>query len=402
MSYFDHPPFVSYLYAIGSIFENWGQAVRWPGIVMSQASIWIWLQILARSFSEKKLFAFALLMNAWPLFGLAAIVVTPDTPLLFFWSASIWFFLRVLEKGRAQDYLLLGICLGLGGLSKYQIVLLLPCFLLFLMSTGKWRQLEGRKVLLSFFSGALVCSPVFIWNATHNWDSFLFQYRHGLDRGPWQAEWTWSYIGGQFLILSPPLIYFALRRREKNFLDRNLLVLLAGFPLLFFLITSFRGFVEANWPIMTYPAVAGLAIGASPDLRWTKWLAAFWLSISLIAVTNVNIYWLPIDLAKKRLSEHKPFAVYQKLAQSYQPLYADRFQTASYLSWLTKMDVCKLRDYGRRDFFDYLDCSIPQSQRYYFFVPQGSVQLPPWAQQHRISARIPVDQNYQILEIERP
>lgn len=402
LSYFDHPPFVSYLYFIGQAFDYFGQASRWPGIIMGQASIWLWLIILKNKFSDKQLIAFSCLMNAWPLFGAVSVVVTPDVPLIFFWTLSVYYFQKLLQDSSLKNYFFFGVALGLGGLSKYQIVLIIPALLIYLGLSKSWSKLRWEYIPVSILAGAVFCSPVFIWNALNNWDSFLFQIDHGLGEKNWQISWTLDYLGSQILILFPTLVWFAFRSLKNAKKEILLIHCLAWFPLAFFLITSFKGDVEANWPIMAYPAVAALAVYASRNFNWLKWTAGIWIIASVLLLANSRVYWLPMDLEKIKIKEFYRYPKYEILAKSYTPMYADSFQMAGYLSYLTKTDVCKLRAYNRRDFYDYHECSIPKAKRYYFLVGVGFTDLPEWAKDHKVNHIIPVDQTYKILEIDQP
>lgn len=60
-----------------------------------------------------------------------------------------------------------------------------------------------------------------------------------------------EYIGGQLMLIFPVIFYWAVRSRKKLPISFHYL---AWTPLLFFVFTTYRGYVEANWPIVAYPA----------------------------------------------------------------------------------------------------------------------------------------------------
>ncbi|MEC9281414.1 MAG: glycosyltransferase family 39 protein, partial [Bdellovibrionota bacterium] len=335
-------------------------------------------------------------------FGAVSVVITPDVPLVFFWTLSVYYFQKLLQDSNLKNYFLFGMALGLGGLSKYQIVLIVPALLIYLSLSKSWNKIQWKYLPISILSGAAFCSPVFIWNALNNWDSFLFQINHGLGEKHWQAIWTLEYLGSQILIIFPSVLWFAFVSLKKKSKENLLIQCLAWFPLGFFFLTSFKGDVEANWPIMAYPAVAALAISSSKSFNWLKITAAIWIAASALLLANSRVFWLPMDIEKIKLKEFFMYPKYEILAKSYTPMYADSFQMAGYLSYLTKSDVCKLKGYNRRDFFDYHECSIPKAKRYYFLVGVGFTELPEWAKDHKVNHVIPVDQTYKILEIDQP
>jgi 4-amino-4-deoxy-L-arabinose transferase-like glycosyltransferase len=398
LSYFDHPPAVSWLFFLGHIFDGFGGASRWPGIFLSQATVLVWLHIIKDNVGPKKLFWFAILMSFWPMFGFASVVITPDIPLIFFWSLSILMLKRCLSEANAKNYLLFGLALGLGGSSKYQIALFIPCLLIYLSWDKRWKDINFKLLPLIIIAGLVACSPVFIWNYLNNWDSILFQIDHGLGAKSWKPIWTIDYIWSQALIIFPPVLYFALRKFKEN----KLLHSFAWLPVLFFLYSSTKGRVEANWPIMAYPAIGALAILNAEKFRWLKLSAAFWACLAIALFSNAFVYWLPIDINATKIKEFYRYKNFGVIARSYKPLYGSSFQMSSYLSYLSKTEVCKLRDYHRKDFFDYLDCSIPKEKRYYFLVGNDFKELPEWAKDHKKIQSIKIDQHYQIIEWEQP
>lgn len=396
LSYYDHPPVVSWLYAIGQMFNGLGQASRWPGIFMSQASVIVWLYILKDYIKEKNLVWFSVLMAFWPLFGFTSIVITPDIPFVFFWSLSVLFVKRSLDSPSWKNYLMLGLSLGLGGASKYLMILFIPCLLIYLTWAKLWNRIEWSKVPAIIFMGLLGCSPVLIWNYQHNWESILFQIDHGLGESIWKFNWTTDYVFGQILLIFPPVLWFAIKVSRQY----KLLSSFAWFPILFFVYSSTKGQVEANWPIMAYPAIGGLAILGAHQFRWLKWSSAFWALLSVIIFSNAVVYWLPTKESKLwELHEYMP---YKKIAQSYQPMYATSFQMAAYLTYISGVEICKLRNYRRRDFYDYLDCSMPKEKRYYLLTFKNRLLLPEWAKDHKKIQTIPLDQDHQIFEMEIP
>ena len=83
-------------------------------------------------------------------------------------------------------------------------------------------------------------------------------------------------------------------------------------------------------------------------------------------------------------------------------MYATSFQMAAYLTYISGVEICKLRNYRRRDFYDYLDCSMPKEKRYYLLTFKNRLLLPEWAKDHKKIQTIPLDQDHQIFEMEIP
>ncbi|MFK8136845.1 MAG: ArnT family glycosyltransferase [Bdellovibrionales bacterium] len=400
LSYFDHPPMVGVLFWFGRIFEDLGGAARWPGVVLSQATICIWLLVLQK-FTDKKehLVHFALLMSFWPIFGFGAVVITPDTPVFFFWALSSLWLLKSLDQPSAINYSLFGLFLGLGGASKYHMVLALLAFLIYICWGKKWKSIEWKYLPLAVIAALLAISPVLIWNYQNNWDSFLFQLNHGLGAKSWKPIWTIDYVWTQIVFVFPAVIYIAFRNFNKKYL---FLFVLAAFPMLFFLLTSFKGRVEGNWPMVAYPAIGMLAVLQSTDFKkWFKYAVTFWVLIFVVVYSNAFYYWLPVEQTKTKFREFNEYEDLLVVARSYTPAYADSYQMASYLSYKLKTDILKLKSYNRKDFYDYLPESKPSEERFYFLVETQVHKLPDYMKNYKITLKVPINARYQVIEFTR-
>ena len=183
LSYFDHPPFIAWLMALGhNLFPNFEPTVRVPGIILGHCSVPTLWKMLRPHFSEKKIAMWTALVCFSPLTGFSSVLLTPDTPLVFFWCLSLYFFLRATQKDRTRDWLLLGLSLGLGFDSKYTIVLFVPCCLFYLVRERSIDLLTTRRLLLIAIAGLLASLPVWIWNYQNDMASFVFQFNHGLGK----------------------------------------------------------------------------------------------------------------------------------------------------------------------------------------------------------------------------
>lgn len=398
-SYYDHPPFVAWLYYAGRLFDGFGHAARWPGIIMTQLTTIVWLYVLRDYLNDKKLKLFALMMSFWPMFGFAAIIITPDVPMFFFWGLSLLCMKRTLKDPTWFNYAAFGLSLGLGGSSKYLMIFFIPCLLIYVSWAKLWSKIHWSKLSATIFMGLVGISPVLLWNYQNNWDSILFQINHGLGEEVWKINWTTDYILGQIFIIFPPILYFAL----KSFKENKLLHSFAWFPLLFFVYSSTKGSVQANWPMMAYPAIGALALINTEKFRWLKISSAFWILLTVTIFSNAFYYWVPEKHTEFKIREIYEYQPYKKIAESYSPLFGTTFQNSSYLSYLTRKKICKLRDYRRKDFFDYLDCSIPKEKRYFLFIVKDRVpNMPEWAKDHKMIQRIQLDAGHDLVEMEQP
>lgn len=395
LSYFDHPPAVAWLLTLGDLLPSW--AVRWPAVLLVHCSLWFWTQIAARWLNPSQLVWFLILSLLMPLTGMGSLIVTPDLPLLFAWSFSLWALFRLVrDGGKKSDAALFGLGLGLGCLSKYHIVLMGPIAFYFWWSSPNRPPLKNW-LPTTIVIALLVSTPVWLWNLQNDWASFRFQLDHGLGRKVWKPSWTTEYVLAQIGLIFPTMIWLAARSKSP-FAIR----MMAWFPLAFFFFTSFRGYVEANWPIVAHPMILILAAEQlTTHRRWLQVTASVW-SVALAAVLVLLFLpnW-PEAIHKTKLRDLRQYDSLIQKTREFTPLYARSYQMASTLSFAQKREVYKLRGMNRRDFFDSLPGSVPDADRIYLAVQQGDSLPEPWIK-WKVGASYPIDEHFQVWELIRP
>ena len=247
----------------------------------------------------------ALLLNATLLFGAGSVIITPDTPLLFFWTATLWALARIVAGGRGAWWLVVGICAGGALLSKYTSAFLGVGIALWLVG------LRGPRAWLRTpwpWAGGLLAAalfmPVVMWNAAHRWASFAKQ---GGRVGDWQPtrapQFLGELIGGQ-IGLATPLVFAlcavgliaAIRRSVRGDAACALLAALTVPAILLFVEHAVGARVQANWPAILYPAAAIAACLAPP--RWLRLRpVAVWLGLGLTALVYVQATVAPLALS---------------------------------------------------------------------------------------------------------
>ncbi|MHB8483340.1 MAG: glycosyltransferase family 39 protein [Nitrospiria bacterium] len=259
LSYFDHPPMVSYLIRISTgLFGNYAWAVRLPALFMGIGCSYLVYLLGKEVFKDKNGgLSGVVVLNSILLFSVSMVIITPDTPQLFFWLLTLYFSFHAVYGDKPRDWILAGISLGSGLLSKYTMILYLPGFILFLLMTPPFRHhLYSWKLWLAGLFAFVVFSPVLIWNYQHQWISFLFQIHHGTDaRNVHGLQYFWEFLGSQAGLFSPFIFmgfFWALWKafkigRKKN-LHQFAFLFWSVFPVfVFFLYESLYTKIEANW-----------------------------------------------------------------------------------------------------------------------------------------------------------
>ena len=349
LSYYDHPPMIAWLFAVGHWLEPFGQAIRFPAVILFHLSLLVWRRIFIESeFSESALNRFSLLILLVPYLGFGSIILTPDLPLMLFWSLSLLFFIRITKRQNQMDYALLGVSLGLGFLSKYHIVLFLLCAIVYLTIEKKWRLIRWKFIGWTFLTGLMLSLPVIVWNFNNDFQSFAFQLKHGLEAKQWKWQWPVEYVFGQIFMLLPPFVYYFIKQKRTGSL--SLFYCFTSSIFVFFLFTSFKSPVEMNWTLMAFPIYFAFIAAADVPKKWMRavLIFLFLFNVSLIGAMFSGIY------PHGKIFEPFFFQSQKNAVERFRPLYGINYQISSSLWYFSKIPVYKLNGASRFDFFDTL------------------------------------------------
>ena len=320
LSYYDHPPMVAYIMAVFTgLGGNAPFFVRIGGLLCTIAThIFVFLTARRLAPEDRELpWGLLLVLNATLLLPTGCIIQTPDTPLILFWSMALYCGAAIVTGGGAKWWYLSGIALGLGLLSKYTMVLILPCqFAFLLLSSNQRHWLTRKEPYLALGIGLILFSPVIFWNYQHDWISFGFQLNHGFSakNDPILSKLA-EYFGGQLGVVTPLLfaafvIYSVkdvfLRSEERD--DKLLYLACLSWPVvLFFTLSTIKGDVaEANWPAPAY--MAGMLLAwlifrqryreRKGHRRFMR--AAIGLGLAMNLVVHLHIVWPFLPIAPKK------------------------------------------------------------------------------------------------------
>ncbi len=248
----------------------------------------------------------AALLNATLLVGAGAVIMTPDTPLLFFWTLSLWVLARIAAGGGGAWFLALGLAAGLALASKYTAILLGAGVGAWLLLTPRMRPWLARPApWLGLVLAGAVFSPVVLWNASHGWASFLKQGGRAGDWSPGRAlTFLGELLGSQAGLVTPLVFLFcaagiglaarrAWRAREPGW---TLLAALTLLPAAVFVQHAIGDRVQGNWPAIVYPAAAIAAAGLEGG-RWRRlFRPALALGFGLTALVYLQATLSPFPL----------------------------------------------------------------------------------------------------------
>jgi 4-amino-4-deoxy-L-arabinose transferase-like glycosyltransferase len=246
----------------------------------------------------------ATLLNATLAVGVGAIIVTPDSPLLLFWTLCLWVMARIIAGGSSAWWLAAGLFAGLAIASKYTAAL--P-----ILGLGLWLVLVGRVWLrrgepyAAAAVALLILTPVLWWNASHDWVSFLRQGSRAADWSPQRApQYLLELFAGQIVIVTPLIFLFFIAgtgraaRWAWRYRDPacSLLALLGVVPALVFVQHAIGDRVQPNWPAVCYPAAAVAAAGLSGRIWQRLCLPAIALGLAMTGAVYAQAIFAPLPL----------------------------------------------------------------------------------------------------------
>ncbi|WP_428029873.1 glycosyltransferase family 39 protein [Ancylobacter sp.] len=177
IGYLDHPPMVAWLIWGGThLFGDNEFGVRIAAWFGWGVTAFFSFRLAQQLFGRSAALVSVLLVATLPFFFATGLVMTPDAPLTACWAGALYFLQRALCGGERRAWLGVGICLGLGMLSKYTIVLLVPASVLFMLVEARARVwLRRPEPYLAAALALVIFLPVIVWNLENGFASFAFQ-----------------------------------------------------------------------------------------------------------------------------------------------------------------------------------------------------------------------------------
>ena len=294
-SYYSKGPVIAWLIRSSTtVFGNTVLGIRAFAVVFSAVSSILLYRLGKELYDERTGLASALLIQVVPLFSVFGILLTIDSPFIFFWVLSLYLFHRIIQKDDAPIVLwtLLGISVGAGLLTKYTMAFFLFSAFLYLTILKDARKLlRTAGPYIAFMISLLLFSPVIFWNASHDWVTL----KHTAGQAHVQEGLVLSFrtfgefLGSQFGVVTPLLfvLSFLALMRVKTSREGSFLVWFSLPILGFFLLKSLQGKVQANWALTGYiPALIAFSyvfIGRWRDLgRGSRIVTVMSIALALL------------------------------------------------------------------------------------------------------------------------
>jgi len=332
LGYYDHPPMIGWLLYLLHRFSDAAWLLRLP-VTLLPFALAAGVYFVLRGADEIKAalaaLAFMLLpANVW------AVLITTDTPLIFFSFASVLaFWLGISRKAPAWQALA-GAFLGLAFLSKYFAVLLGLAYVVYTVFSPR-EQRDWRGLALVVLCSLPFAAVNLWWNYEHCWANLMFNAYNRHETAGWSWRTPLLYAVSLLYLLSPIALWQLARERRSvlaAFGDpgARFFGVMFMFPFGFFAVLSLVKQVGLHWMLGFVPfffVLAGRMLSRDQLRKSVVYLAAF---SALHAAAIVVAAALPLETWKN--SRFYDGIVYQlrikDILQELKP-YEGRFEFAS-------------------------------------------------------------------------
>ena len=287
ISYFEHPPIIALAIRAGTmLFGDTSFGVRFVPLLTSVVASWAVWRSAALLCDRLIAWTACAFFNATLMVASQGMGATPD---IFVIAACALMLLSIIELERTHDgrwWLSVGLSLGLALLAKYTASFLGLSLCSWLIASPQGRSwLRSPWLYVAAGLALLFAVPNLVWNETHGWISFRYQFGRIVVGQP-TARYLLEFMGAQIALCSPCILALAgigFVRYSRTALKGNrfaILVALIWPALVYFSLHSLHDRVQGNWPSFVYPAIAILAgttayqrNGANRIIDWLHSLA---------------------------------------------------------------------------------------------------------------------------------
>ena len=354
--FFDHPPFVAVWVTISNFLFTDELGVRFFSAISFSLMLYlVWFTIDHPS-KNKYSWLFLLLFLSTALLNVYGFITTPDTPLLFFFALFLWSYKLYLNKKSTLIYFILSIAITGMMYSKYQGILVI--FFIFL---SNWKLVKDYKIWLVCFGALILYMPHIYWQYINDFPSIRYHLYERASVATYKFEYTLMHIVNAIAILGFTfiIIYKAFFKgiKSNDIFHRGLNSIVLGF-FFFFLISSFRGHVQAQWiaPIML-PLILitfNYLIEHKKNLKLFCYLAL--TNIAIISFVRISIANEGIIPVKLDFHGNKQWTLeVKRLTKNSEKLFVNSFQNASIYWFYTKEKSHYQKNYlGRKNQYGYI------------------------------------------------
>ena len=291
---FDHPPVTALLVWAGERLFGGELGVRFFFTVLQPLYLWIlWRLIRPADAGRRDAALFVVVSAATLMLQLYGFIAVPDGPLMFTTALFLLTF-KWFSENRRRAWLWMGIAMALMAYSKYHGALVV----LFALAANP-RQLLRPALYSSGAVALLLLVPHLVWQYEHDWASFAYHLsgRNSVFRPGYVVE----FLANVLVVFNPffvPLYVQAWRKvKPQTPVGRALKLLPVAF-IVFFMLSSLRGYVQPQWVIVScFGLVCVLFAYARRHPRTRRYvMRAGGVTVGLIVLVRLVMIFNPLGI----------------------------------------------------------------------------------------------------------
>ncbi len=172
--YFSKPPFLAWAIRFYSelLHDSFFYLKLFPSIVYFLTAWSVYTLLKNVGLKSENALVGSLTFLFIPAVSFSSFIISTDLFLLLFWTLSLNELIKISKYQKIRNFILLGIFLGLGILSKYAAIYFILCLFILIIIDKNFRKIffdNYVKFFISFLCFIVILLPNFIWNVNNNW-----------------------------------------------------------------------------------------------------------------------------------------------------------------------------------------------------------------------------------------
>ncbi|MBG77179.1 MAG: hypothetical protein CMI98_04825 [Pelagibacteraceae bacterium] len=268
MGYFSKPPLIAYVINFfTSIFGEAIYTLKYISVIFYLGTSFLVYVLSRMVFNERIAVLSGLTFFLLPGVSFSSFIISTDVLLLFFWTLSLYLFLKNNNMPSILLSFILGVSLGFGFLAKYAMLYFFLCSCIYIIFDRSFSKIFFKNIkynLFTFIVFLLIISPNIFWNISNGWITFLHTYDNAsLNKISLNYINFFEFLFAQIFIFGPIIFVFFLLYLKKfiSFEGRILFFSCYSVPILIIIIIeSFLVRAHGNWAAVSYVGLTILMV----------------------------------------------------------------------------------------------------------------------------------------------
>ncbi|WP_423127083.1 ArnT family glycosyltransferase [Gaoshiqia sp. Z1-71] len=268
LSYYSKPPMIAYANYLSTwLLGDTEIGIRINAILIGFMLPIIQYKLVMNLFNDKKTaFWSVIILFSMPHYHYLSMIFTTDSLVYLFWSLAILLSWKAMQSNQWKYWILSGITLGLGIISKYTMLIWVPSFVLIGWTENR-NLLKMSRFYTSLLIAFIICIPVLYWNLSQDFVGvkhilgLMGAYKPPVPL-PRSVGKMFIYVAGQLACLSPfyiPALILIFRKWKNKELNNDLkplnfllipIILVWG---LFFILSFKKNYM--NWTFFAFTSI---------------------------------------------------------------------------------------------------------------------------------------------------